>query len=387
MDAADVSGLARELMSLTPIILCHFERKKLLLITKKIHARPIGGRELLCRLNERVLKALLGGRFNKFEIDDGSDSFFDKAIGALRGQVDGVDSAKISQIVQFIQEENASQVFIDGSNLGSISRALKKHSPGLEVITFYHNVETRFFLGALRRDRTPKALAVLLGNYLAERAATRFSDKRICLNERDSFVLKKFFGRTATHISSMAIDRPVLSAGKSTSEVPHDDYTLFVGGNFYANLAGIEWFGIFISPHFSLPLYVVGRGYDQVREKLEIPGKIIMVGSVDDLNEWYRKSKFIVAPIFDGSGMKTKVAEALMYGKKIVGTPEAFVGYEATLPHAGWCCRSPEDFLNACKTAEREDSDSVNEALIEIYEENYSFTAVQRRFSEILVAI
>ena len=363
------------------------KENKLLLITKKVHARPIGGRELLCRLNERVAGALLGGRLIKFEIDDGSESFFDKAIGALRGRVDGVNGATISHLVQLIQNENVAQVFIDGSNLGSISKALKKHSPGLEVITFYHNVETRFFLGALRRNKTPKALAVLLGNYLAERAATRFSDKRICLNERDSGVLKKFFGRAATHISPMAIDRPVLSDRKSTSELPHDDYALFVGGNFYANLAGIEWFRKFISPHFSLPLYVVGSGYDQVREKLEIPGKIVIVGGVGDLNEWYRKSKFVVAPIFDGSGMKTKVAEALMYGKKIVGTPEAFVGYEAALPRAGWCCRSPEVFLNACKTAEREDSDSINEALIEIYEENYSFTAAQRRFSEILVAI
>jgi glycosyltransferase involved in cell wall biosynthesis len=361
--------------------------KSLLLITKKVHARSIGGRELLCRLNERVLGALLGGRFIKFEIDDGSESFFDKAIGALRGRVDGVDGATISHLVQLIQDENVAKVFIDGSNLGSISKALKKHSPGLEVITFYHNVETRFFWGALRRNKNPKGLAVLLGNYLAERAATRFSDKRICLNERDSLILKKLFGRAATHISPMAIDRPMLSAGKSTSEVADDDYALFVGGNFYANLAGIEWFAKYISPHFNLPLYVVGHGYDQVREKLEIPGKVIVVGGVDDLSEWYRRSKFVVAPIFDGSGMKTKVAEALMYGKKIVGTPEAFVGYEATLPRAGWCCRSPEDFLNACKTAEREGSDSVNEALIEIYEENYSFTAAQRRFSEILLAI
>ena len=370
-----------------PLYYTILKDNNLLLITKKIDDRPIGGRELLCRLNERVLEALYEGRFNKFEIDGCSESFYDKAIGALRGRVDGVDGAKILQIVQLIQEKNPSQVFIDGSNLGSISKALKKHSPGLEVIIFYHNVETRFFCGALRRNKTPKALAVLLGNYLAERAATRFSDKRICLNERDSGVLKKIFGRAATHISPMALDRPVLSAGKSTSEVPHDDYALFVGGNFYANLAGIEWFRKFISPHFNLPLYVVGRGFDQVRGKLEIPGKIVIVGGVDDLNEWYRKSKFIVAPIFDGSGMKTKVAEALMYGKKIVGTPEAFVGYEATLPCSGWCCTSPEDFLNACKTADREDSDSVNEALIEIYEENYSFTAAQRRFSEILLAI
>ena len=104
-----------------------------------------------------------------------------------------------------------------------------------------------------------------------------------------------------------------------------------------------------------------------------------------DWEEWYRNSKFVVAPIFDGSGMKTKVAEALMYGKKIVGTPEAFVGYEATLPRSGWCCRSPDAFLNACNAAEREVPNSVNEALIEVFDKKYSITAAERRFSQILV--
>lgn len=346
--------------------------------------RHIGGRELLCRLNERVLKDLFGGRLTKFEIVDGNKSFLDKSTGALRGRVDGVDGAVISQIMQLILEKDANQVFIDGSNLGSVAKALKKYFPSLEVITFYHNVETRFFFGALRRNKNPKALAVLLGNYLAERAATRFSDKRICLNERDSGVLKKIFGRAATHISSMALDRPEPSVCKAVRDGSQEDFALFVGGNFYANLAGIDWFRKFISPHFNLPLYVVGRGFEQVRKRLEIPGKIIIVGGVDDLEEWYRRSKFVVAPIFDGSGMKTKVAEALMYGKKIVGTPEAFVGYEASLPQSGWCCSSPKDFLIACKYATREESKSTDKVLISIFEKYYSFAAAKHRMSQIL---
>ena len=361
------------------------KQNSLLLITKKIDDRHIGGRELLCKLNERILEALFGERFLKFEVTDGGDMSFDKAIGALRGRVNGIDESTIGQICSLTLAENASQVFIDGSNLGSVAKALKTRFPGLEIITFCHNVETRFFLGLLRRNKTPKALAVLLGNYLAERAATKFSDKIICLNERDSGVLYKFFGRQATHISPMALDRPFLSARNAERDIPQEDYALFVGGNFYANLAGIEWFIKFISPHFNLPLYVVGRGYDPVRGKLEIPGKIIIVGGVDDLEEWYIRSKFVVAPIFDGSGMKTKVAEALMYGKRIVGTPEAFVGYEDTLPHSGWCCRSPEAFLDACKAAKHEILDSVDQTLNKIYEENYSFAAARRRFSEILV--
>ena len=42
----------------------------------------------------------------------------------------------------------------------------------------------------------------------------------------------------------------------------------------------------------------------------------MVVGEVESLAQWYHDAYFVVAPIFDGSGMKTKVAEALMYGKE-----------------------------------------------------------------------
>jgi len=36
----------------------------------------------------------------------------------------------------------------------------------------------------------------------------------------------------------------------------------------------------------------------------------------------------VILPIISGSGMKTKTAEALMYGKSIIGIKEAFEGYK-----------------------------------------------------------
>ena len=45
-------------------------------------------------------------------------------------------------------------------------------------------------------------------------------------------------------------------------------------------------------------------------------------------------------PIFEGSGMKLKTCEALMFGKNIIGTPEAFAGYDIDdYTNVGACCR------------------------------------------------
>jgi len=363
---------------------CTLKNKKLLLITKKLESRHIGGRELLSMLNLRALSCLFEDSFFKFEVSGNTGSAFSKAIAAFRGRVDGLDNDAISQIVGLIQLRNINQVFIDGSNFGAAAKELKKHFPFLEVITFYHNVETRFFLGSLRRQRSIKSLAVLIANFLAERLATRYSDKIICLNARDSEVLHQYFLRRATHLFPMALDRPSSFSGDAIIQPSDEDYVLFVGGNFYANVDGIAWFRKFVSPSLDIPLYVVGRGLDQIRKRLELTGKIVIIGAVDNLEDWYTKAKFVVAPIFDGSGMKTKVAEALMYGKKIVGTPEAFVGYEAALPDVGWCCSSPEDFLVACKSASHEPTALANNNLVSIFEREYSYTAAKYRLSQIL---
>ena len=64
--------------------------------------------------------------------------------------------------------------------------------------------------------------------------------------------------------------------------------------------------------------------------------------------------KVVIAPIFDGSGMKTKVAEALMYGKRIIGTREAFSGYEDIAEEVGWVCNTKEEFVAALRTVEGE---------------------------------
>ena len=360
---------------------------KLLLITKKLDGHQIGGREQLSMLVSRALHTLFEEHFYKIEVTAQTGSALAKAINAFRGRVDGLNDDTILQAAKLIRTNNINQIFIDGSNLGAAAKDLKKLFPLVEVITFYHNVETRFFLGSLRRERSLKSLAVLIANFLAERNATRYSDRIICLNVRDSNVLHQYFRRRATHISPIALDRPSGSFGIPTKPAINEEYALFVGGNFYANIDGIVWLRKYVSPRLDFPFYIVGRGLEQYRKRLELPGKIKVIGTVDNLEYWYVQSKFIIAPIFDGSGMKTKVAEALMYGKKIVGTSEAFVGYEAALPDAGWCCNAPDDFLQACEIASQDPSEAANAKLVSIFQNQYSFDAATNRLRDILAVI
>ena len=76
--------------------------------------------------------------------------------------------------------------------------------------------------------------------------------------------------------------------------------------------------------------------------------KIEIHGFVEDLYTFYAKADCVIAPIFEGSGMKTKTTEALMWGKFIIGTKEAFCGFDIT-DDIGVCCENSEDFIKCNK--------------------------------------
>lgn len=122
----------------------------------------------------------------------------------------------------------------------------------------------------------------------------------------------------------------------------------------------------------------------ELQSQLEIPGKVEVVGFVNDLSEYYAKAQFVIAPIFDGSGMKTKVAEALMHGKRVVGTPDAFVGYEFAVG-ACWVCHTADDFVEAIGRAQNEIKDLFDQSLRSIYLQHYSLPAAEERLRGVLL--
>ncbi|MEO7821051.1 MAG: glycosyltransferase family 4 protein, partial [Sphingomicrobium sp.] len=157
---------------------------------------------------------------------------------------------------------------------------------------------------------------------------------------------------------------------------------LFVGGSFYANTAGIAWFAREVAPAIGIDTLVVGAGMDTQRAALERFSTIKVIGRVDDLAPHYRDALAVLAPIFDGSGMKTKVAEALMHGKRVIGTSEAFTGSEGL--DAGVRCDTRGEFIAAIRDLAANPPPQFDPALRALYEAHYSPQALGARLGEIL---
>lgn len=358
--------------------------QRVMLVTNKLQVAPSGGRELLCKLNQDALREIYGNRLVVYALPRSPLQGLKSIVDAFRGNIDGLNDVVIGKALQIIQGKNVGKVFVDGSNLGGFVKVAKQRFPKVEITTFFHNVEARFFLGSLRQTKSLRALAVLMVNYLAERKAVRYSNKLVCLSERDGLLLQKVYGRAATHVSPMALeDKMPTGLGQASKPAP-EKFALFVGGTFYANRAGIAWFVEHVVPRVHIKICIVGRGFEALRQELERDGKVEVVGAVDHLADWYRDAHFVIAPIFDGSGMKTKVAEALMYGKKIIGTPEAFSGYEGVAEWAGWVCSTADEFVAAIGCAKDLALVSFDPELRALYEAKYSYPAARSRLAGIM---
>lgn len=359
---------------------------RIMLVTAPLHPVPSGGRALLSRVIHDALVDIYGPALIVDQIPPAPRRGLSSIAAALVGYVDGLSPSVIREVANRAKSEGVSKILIDGSNFGLLARGFKLRCHGVEISTFFHNCEARFFLGSLLHSPSFRALGVLLANYRAERLAVKCSDKLICLSPRDSQQLGRVYGRNGTHSLPMAMHDQSPNNLPEAPAVPAERYALFVGGTFYANRQGMEWYVEHVAAKAPIKTYVVGKGFEQWKSRLERNGNVEVVGSVDSLVPWYLGAHFVIAPIFDGSGMKTKVAEALMFGKRVVGTPEAFVGYEAVVDGVGSVCQTPAEFLAALEREAVRPFLSVDRELRRSYEDRYSFRAARDQLAEILTS-
>lgn len=230
-------------------------------------------------------------------------------------------------------------VFVCQSTCGRVCKYIKKHYPNVKIITFFHNIE-RHYAGQYLKVSGVKAIPYYMRAYVFEKMAAKYSDYCITLNERDSQLLEKFYEKKASAIMPTSLEDKFLPEHEVTTvEDEIIDY-LFVGTAFYPNVEGIQWFIDNVMPKVGGKLTIIGKDMKSSILK-NLTDRIKVYGFVDDLSDYYRRAKVIVGPIFHGGGMKTKTAEALMYGKLIVASKESLEGYTLDV-----------DTIKECNTAE-----------------------------------
>lgn len=120
---------------------------------------------------------------------------------------------------------------------------------------------------------------------------------------------------------------------------------LFVGSNHGPNVFGLRWFLAEIWPSLkkdqpAAKLLIAGTICSVLTETL--PDGVRLLGRLSDLSSAYAQAAVVIAPIFQGSGIKIKLLEAIGYGRACVTTSVGLEGLEALREDLGIADTAPE---------------------------------------------
>ncbi|WP_301053448.1 glycosyltransferase [uncultured Duncaniella sp.] len=303
-----------------------------------------------------------------------------RAFDALHGYMGGMNSSLKRYLLRTIDEKGITDVFIDSSLLGSFAKSVKKRFKDVRVITFFHNIEKEFIRDFINVNRDYFRWYWIPSTDHNEKCAVKYSDEIIALNQRDAKSIKKYYGRDPRFLIPITL-RENTSPIRNASLPNERTKALFIGSYFFANVQGITWFVSNVLPHINIKLNIVGASMDLLPKEIVENEKIEVHSNVPDLAPFYEDADFVILPIFSGSGMKVKTAESLMHGKYIIGSQEAFTGYDMSADEATEC-NTAEEFISAINSFSR--PTKFNKASYDLYLEKYSFESSLKLFKKAL---
>ncbi len=306
-------------------------------------------------------------------------SNFKSFLSLIQGNFPPLMNSDTQKVIGIVKKFLPEIVFIDGSSLGMLSKKIKKEFPNIKIMTFFHNVELDY-IDVRIRNRLKKRL-YKRRVFNAERMSILKSDRLICLNKRDSERLNDIYGKRADAIIPISFEDICKSEAPDMAD-PYQKYPagIMVGSLKADTFEGIKWFCDNVAPFIHAMFYIIGKGFENVKHELEREN-VVVIGTVDDLSAYYYYADFVCLPILSGAGMKVKTAEALMYGKYVFGTSEAFEGYELDYGCAGGLCNSKDEFINKINGFLGKPHESNNMYNKSIFQKKYSNKTANELFN------
>lgn len=319
-------------------------------------------------------------------------SKIEKLTSVLSGYPPYLNRRVRKNVFEIIPEKRISIIYIDNSVSGKLIKDIKEKYPEMKIISFFHDIEA---IKMKEENSSFIRKLILPVFYKNERFTASYSDKTIVLNERDKKQYEKEYKKNPDAIVPISI--PEIENLPFNIKHSEDEKLkiLFVGVEYGPNLSGVRWFLNNVLPYITCDFAFNIVGYNMEKYRTEFEGysdKVHVIGTVESLREWYVNADLIVAPIFEGGGMKVKTAEALSYGKCFVGCTESLEGYWEGMPKAFrnqkiHKCDDSRDFAKAINQLASKEF-YINDREIKNWADlNYSYQANSKKYRAIFESI
>ncbi len=304
----------------------------------------------------------------------------------------GLTPKRVREIVGMAKDYDV--VFVDRSVFGIVAKQLKETGYTGRVVCFFHNVETIYFSAKYSNRLNPMRWLVVPCADRNDRWSCHYADRTIALSTRDDDELFHRYGRHADQLIPVAFVDRYKRDHYTTELTAEKPLCMFLGAYFPANVEGIEWFVKNVLPKVNIRMQIVGKGMEKLKEAEWLTdtqageptanNEIKVLSNIPDLDPLFEAADIMVLPIFKGSGMKVKTCESLMFGKNIIGTPEAWSGYELDYAKAGACCETVDDFVNAINDFCQHPRPRHNAYSREVFVNQYSAEKMVEKFRKVV---
>ena len=221
--------------------------------------------------------------------------FKDKLLRGLQGHTALMSNSIVRDILSVIKDEKIEFVFVDDSLYGKMVKRIKEEYPYVKVACFYHDVKRNLYPQWIKKDGVGAAIKRYIPGLINEKKTASYADFNITLNERESRMLKQYYGKKADMELPVGIEDPKYPQELKNPFIESKFNLLFVGAKYYANILGIKWFCKNVIPLLGadIHLWIVGKGMEVLRDELNA-GVVHVVGTVDNLARYYKYSDVVI---------------------------------------------------------------------------------------------
>ena len=299
----------------------------------------------------------------------------------LQGNTMFISDNNIDEICDTVRSNGVKTVFIERPLFAKLVIKIQKTCPGVRTITFYHDINAILYPQWIKAEKNKKDVIEYKIGIKQEKLHAAHEDVSLVLNKRDFDLFRAVYGKDPEGIVHLSAPVPQIPESTKTSVTPADceKTILFVGAYYTPNLIALDWFCEKVLPHITalVRFDVVGRGLEKLKEKYS-DSRVNIIGGVDDLGAYYTDADIVIAPLFDGGGMKQKTVEALSFGKLFIGTDESLFGYREEMDDSiiGSCvfdCNTADEWIETLNRLANTQINKFNENLFRFFLEKFSY--------------
>lgn len=273
-------------------------------------------------------------------------------------------------------------IFVEFTKMDYYVRDIIRKKYKGKIIVRAHNVEQDFYSVNYKAHPTLSNFIKYKLSGVRESYIVRHSTLILAITNQDKARLCSLYGLDPDRVKIFPVCVNRAELHKVENTVINGKMKCLITGtlNFGPNSDATLWFINEVFPHISsiCELTVAGnKPNEKIKEICNKEG-VILVDTPETMKPLFINTNLVLAPIFDGGGMKVKIAESLSYGLPVITTEHGNIGYNLIDKQNGFIANTPEEFIQAIEYyyyLSENDRGQLLSNVWEFYKNNFSLDA------------